>query len=437
MKEKLYNKLILSLLFMMLFTRIINRNLFLKYNNILIIIGMIIFITSSFYFTFKLKFLQFNIFKFISTLKNTSKNNLKALFMSMGSKIGVGSIAGVGLAIYLGGPGVLFWLWIISIFGSILTYCESYLGSKYKKKLNINNSGVFYYIKNGLGNKNLAVIYTLILMFVYAACFVGIQSNTIVKSTTYIFNINKYVVIVGLILIVSIIIFNRLSIIIEFMSKLVPIMCLLYLLLGIVILIDYRENILNILSIIIRDGLKIDKSIISIIVIGMQRGMFATESGIGTSSIASGISDDEPKIQGLFQVLGVHFISLVIISITGIIIINNNYDYMKNINGIELVLNIFNKHYGLGGSILLLIIIILFAISTIISGYYYVVKGMEFIKKKLDSLDYFIFKIMIIFLTFLGGIVESSFIWSCVDSLVLFLLFINVYTMLELRREIK
>lgn len=435
MIKNLYNKFILILLIIMIVMRVIDRDYFLNYNNILIISGIMILFLSSLYFTFKLKFLQFNIFKFIQVIKKSSSDNLKALFMSMGAKIGVGSIAGVGLAIYVGGPGVLFWIWVISIFSAILTYCESYLGLKYKKF--VSKGGVFYYIKDGLGNKNLAVLYTFILMFVYAVGFIGIQSNTMVKSVTYIFDINRYVVLIIIIIFIGIIIFNKLPVIIEFMSKLVPGMCLLYLFLGIIILFGYKEHIMEVFGLIVRDGLRADKSILSIIMIGMQRGMFATESGIGTSSIASGISDDNPKVQAIFQVIGVHFISLIIITITGIIIINNRYDYVGNVNGIEFILNIFHNHYGIVGSVLLLVIIILFAVSTIISGYYYTIRGVEFIKGSLDGLDYLIFKMMVIFLTFLGGIVESSIIWSVIDSLILFLLFINIYTLIKLRGEIE
>ena len=434
MKKNIFNLIILTLLLITIIIKIINNDLFVIYNCYLTNISIVILLFSSIYFTFKLKFLQINIHKLIKNIKQSNSSNYKALFMGMGAKIGVGSIAGVSLAIYIAGPGVLLWIWIINILSSILTYCESYLGIKYKNKN--STGGVFNYIKNGLNNKFLAIIYTLILIFVYSVGFIGIQSNTIVKSITHISNINPLPVIAVLILLVSLIIFNNINNIIEFMTKLVPIMCFLYLLLGLIILINYKENIPNIINLIIQEGISPSSNLLNIIAIGMQRGMFATESGIGTSSIASSISNDKPHIGGTYQLLGTHFITLIIITITGIIVINNNYNHIGPLNGIELILNIFNMHYGTIGSIFLIIIIILFAISTIISGYYYMIRGIKFIKNNLDNLDYFILKITVILLTFLGAIVKSTIIWQIIDTLVLFLLLINIYSLLKLQKNI-
>lgn len=435
MKKNIFNLIILILLLITLLIKIFNNNLFKIYNNYLTNISIIVLLLSSTYFTFKLKFLQLNIYKLFKIIKKSNSSNYKALFMGMGAKIGVGSIAGIALAIYIAGPGVLLWIWIINILSSILTYCESYLGLKYK---NHNSSGgIFNYIKNGLNNKYLAIIYTLILIFVYSVGFIGIQSNTIIKSITHISDINTILIITILILTLSLIIFSKIDSVIDFMSKLVPIMCFLYLILGLFILVKYKDNIPNIIYLIIKEGTSPNKNLLNIIAIGMQRGMFATESGIGTSSIASSISNDKPYIGGLFQLLGIHFITLVIITITGLIVINSNYNYIGSLNGIELILNIFNIHYGVVGSIFLVIIIILFAISTIISGYYYMIRGIKFIKNNLDNLDYFILKLTVIILTILGAIVESTIIWQIIDTLIIFLLFINIYSLFKLRKNIK
>lgn len=437
MKGKLFNYLIIILLSLMIILRIVSKDIYNIYNNILYYFSIFLVIITSIYFTIKLKFIQFNVFKIIKTIRKSSKNDIKALFMSMGAKIGVGSIAGISLAIYMGGPGVILWIWIISLLSAILTYCESYLGVKYKLSNTTDKGGAFYYIKKGLSNKKLSVIYTIVLIFVYAIGFIGIQSNTIVKSVDYIVNLNHYIITIFIILSVSIIIFNKLNKIIDIMAKLVPIMCILYLILGAFIILDDNYNILSITNTIINEGLKPDKAIWSIIIIGLKRGLFATESGLGTASIASSISNNKPTNQGIFQILGAHFTSLVIVTITAFIIIGATHNYTGNINGIEIVMSIFNNYYGLLGTISLSLIIILFAISTIISGYYYGIKGIEFIKKDLSNSDYLLFKILIIILIFLGGIIESTIIWSIIDSLIITLLIINIYTIIKLRHEIK
>lgn len=413
--------------------KISNNELFLLYNNILCYLCIFIVIVGSIYFTIKLKFLQFNVFKMVKSIKSSSISDVKALFMSMGAKIGVGSIVGISLAIYVSGPGVLLWIWIISLLSSILTYCESYLGCMYKRD---DQGGVFYYISRGLNNKRLSIIYTFILIFVYAVGFVGIQSNTIVKSIDHVINIDKYVVVIGLCLFIAMIIFNNIKSIIDFMAKLVPVMCVLYIVFGLFILFNDIDRIIFIFNLILDDGLKFDRAIIGVIIVGLQRGIFATEAGIGTSSIASSISSNDKMGQGIFQVMGVHFISLVIVTITGFIIIGSDYSYVGTVNGVEIIFDIFNHYYGFFGKIGLCIIIILFAISTIVSGYYYSIKGLEFLKGTLSSVGTILIKILVVLLVFMGGVVDSTVIWSVIDTLVLFLLLINIYAIFCLRKFI-
>ena len=413
--------------------KISNNELFLLYNNILCYLCIFIVIVGSIYFTIKLKFLQFNVFKMVESIKSSSISDVKALFMSMGAKIGVGSIVGISLAIYVSGLGVLLWIWIISLLSSILTYCESYLGCMYKRD---DQGGVFYYISRGLNNKRLSIIYTFILVFVYAVGFVGIQSNTIVKSIDHVINIDKYVVVISLCLFIAMIIFNNIKSIIDFMAKLVPVMCVLYIVFGLFILFNDIDRIIFIFNLILEDGLRFDRAIIGVIIVGLQRGIFATEAGIGTSSIASSISSNDKMGQGIFQVMGVHFISLVIVTITGFIIIGSDYSYVGTVNGVEIIFDIFNHYYGFFGKIGLCIIIILFAISTIVSGYYYSIKGVEFLKGTLSSVGTILIKILVVLLVFMGGIVDSTVIWSVIDTLVLFLLLINIYAIFCLRKFI-
>ena len=428
--NKLINYIIVVLFVVMIGFKISNNELFLLYNNILCYLCIFIVIVGSIYFTIKLKFLQFNVFKMVESIKSSSISDVKALFMSMGAKIGVGSIVGISLAIYVSGPGVLLWIWIISLLSSILTYCESYLGCMYKRD---DQGGVFYYISRGLNNKRLSIIYTFILVFVYAVGFVGIQSNTIVKSIDHVINIDKYVVVIGLCLFIAMIIFNNIKSIIDFMAKLVPVMCVLYIVFGLFILFNDIDRIIFIFNLILEDGLKFDRAIIGVIIIGFHRGIFSTEAYIGTSSI---ISSNDKMGQGIFQVMGVHFISLVIVTITGFIIIGSNYSYVGTVNGVEIIFDIFNHYYGFFGKIGLCIIIILFAISTIVSGYYYSIKGVEFLKGNLSSVGTILIKILVVLLVFMGGIVDSTVIWSVIDTLVLFLLLINIYAIFCLRKFI-
>ena len=151
-------------------------------------VATVLIISSSIYFSIKFKLLQFNfprMFKCLFSKKDKSEgiSSMQTFLMTLGSRIGVGSIAGVSLAIYLGGVGSIFWMWISAFLAASSTFCETILGIVYRKKDgNTYKGGPSYYIKYGLGNKTLGGIYAVFIIASYVFGFVGIQGNTITKS---------------------------------------------------------------------------------------------------------------------------------------------------------------------------------------------------------------------------------------------------------------
>lgn len=428
MKNKYINLLFIILILSIIPLKILDPNFFIIYTNIIWVITIISVFLASIYFSFKLKFVQFNLKRIIKSLK---ESNFDSLCVSLGAKIGVGSISGIALAIYLVGPGVIFWLWISSLIFSILTYAESYLGVLYQK-------GVFNYIKKGLKNEGLALIYSILLIISYVIGFIGIQANTIVKSIDYITNVPLIAIVIFLVIINTLIIFKSIDKVLNFITKLVPFMCITYILLGGLIILINIAKIPSIILYIIKDALTINTSLKSLIIIGIQKSIFATESGIGTTSIASALKKTNPNKEGLFQVAGVYFTSLVICTITALLVLINDHQIIiNNINGIELVMNVFNKYLGAFGNISLLTIIFLFAISTIISGYYYGINALTFIEEETTKFNTFMFKTLIILVIFISGLINSSIIWTLIDTFILYLLLINVYSILKLRDKIK
>ena len=174
-------------------------------NRILWAIASGIIIISSFYFSKRLKFVQLNVKKILKSVLQKENNNsgispFSTLMLTLAGKIGVGSIAGVALAIYIGGPGTIFWMWIISIFSAANTFLETYIGIKYNEidERNIYIGGPSYYIKNALKKKKLAIFCAILIIFCYLVGFIPIQANTIVKSINSIVSFNP--IIIGLIL---------------------------------------------------------------------------------------------------------------------------------------------------------------------------------------------------------------------------------------------
>lgn len=275
------------------------------------------------------------------------------------------------------------------------------------------------------------------IILAYIIGFLGIQSNTIVKSIIHLSNISPIFITSVICIVTMFVIFGKTKRLVSITSKFVPIMTILYVLLGIFIIIKNSSNIPNIFMLIIESAFKPKTSLVSVITIGIQRGLFASESGLGSSAIASGSTDDTPKKQGLLQLFGVHFTTLIICTITALIVLNSNYNLtMGNINGIEIMLLSFYSNFGSIGSYLLCIITILFAFSTIISGYFFGESSLKYMHNNLTNFELLLFKVFSLLLIFIGGVINSSVIWTIVDIFVLLLTIINTYSIFKLSKNI-
>lgn len=418
-------------------------------NKILWFITTVLILTSGIYFTYKLKFIQF---RFISMFKSlTKKNNTngikpyQTLMMVLAGRIGVGSIAGVALAIYMGGIGTIFWMWIIAIIAASLSYSETVLGILYKEKDedNIYKGGPSYYIKYGLNNKILGGIYAILVILSYVGGFLSIQSNTITKSINQICNISPIIVGLLISIITSFIIFGGIRRIANVSSKIVPFMTIGYTLVAIYCLIIHINLIPNILISIIKNAFNFKSffsGFISTLIIGIQRGIFSNEAGIGTGAIASScIEDNDSKKQGYIQMIGVYITTLIICTSTAIIILTSPYQklILNDLNGIEITQYAFTYHLGNVGNYLIFIAIILFSFTTILTGYYDGESSLKYFMHKIKKSYLLILKICTILILFLGCLIKSSSIWLFVDILVALEAIINIYALIKLRNGIE
>lgn len=402
---------------------------------------------SGIYFTFQLKGVQFNLKKMIKSLKTkeeTTISPIQTLMLSSAAKIGVGSIAGIALALYFGGEGTIFWLWITSFITAPNAFVESLLGSKYKvKEKEIYMGGPSYYIKNGLNNKKLSFIYAIFIIVVYILCFSSIQTNTIATSIYHSYHINKYVIAILITFISGIVIFKNIKDLIKMISSFVPIMCIIYIFIGIIIIIYNKDQLPNVFYRIFDAAFNF-KSFISgfltSLIIGIQRGIFSNEAGIGTGAIASATSDTKNYInQGYIQILGVYFTSLVICSISAFLILLSPYQtlHFENVNGIEISLYALRYHLGSFGEFFLILSILLFAFSTIVAGYYYGESSLRFIDKKVSKAKLIVFKIITLFILFIGAIIKPGILWNMSDFIIGLLAIINIYSILKLYKKKK
>ena len=419
-------------------------------NNYLWTFVVIIMILSSLYFTFKLKGAQFN---FKEMLKNITKNDsnakvspFSALMLSLAGRIGVGSISGVALAIYIGGSGTIFWLWIMAFIGSILTFAETVLASKYHvKDGKVFVGGPSYYIEKGLKKRWLGILYSLTIIIAYVCFFIAIQSNTITKSVGSFEVLSKiqylpYIVGILLAILISFIIFGGIDRITSITNKLVPIMGIFYLSLAFYVIFKNIGDIPSVFSAIFKNAFSIKAGIGaligSVVLVGVKRSIFSSEAGIGTGAIASSVSDTKYSASlGYVQMLGIYITTLVICTATAmIILLGPTLTDIIDANGIEFAQNAFDYHFGSFGSISLFFCVFMFSFSTILTGYYYGEACFKHIFK--SDKGNLIIKLGTVVVVFMGSIASSQILWSLVDMFIAFLAFINIYAMIVLRKDV-
>ena len=425
---------LLFLIFVSIVLNVFNYELFLNFLSITWFLTSILIIYSGIKYSFKYKFKQFNLKEFVMAIKSKSKNNispLSSLCMSLAAKIGVGSLSGVALALYFGGVGSIFWMCIISLLVSINTYLECILGIKYREKIGNNFvGGPCFYIKKCLKNKYIALLYGILIIVTYSGLFLSIQSNTIVNVVSG-FKLDVTFVILLLSVITFIIINKGSKNIFLVDSILVPIMLLFYLLIGIYVIIN--NSILDIMVNMVKEGFDL-KSIVPVFLIGMQRAIFISESGIGTSAISASACDNDADKQGILEIMGIHMTTFLVCFVTFIIIVTSDYSSINfgNINGIEIVLYAFNYHFGNVGKIILSIVTIMFAFSTIISGYFFGENNIKLFTNNKFALN--IFKWVVILIIILSGYISPNVLWNLTDYFIAILAIINISSILKINK---
>ncbi|MCL2342066.1 MAG: alanine:cation symporter family protein, partial [Firmicutes bacterium] len=397
------------------------------------------------YFSFKLNFIHLNLKRMFQAIteKSNKKDSISAfqsLTMSLAGRIGVGSLSGIALAVYLGGPGVLFWIWVTSFLCASVAFAESVLAVVFREKDsgNIYRGGPFYYISKGMGNKKLAVLYAAVILVSYVTGFLSMQVNTVSKCINDVISINPWIIGSVISVIAGVTIFGGVKKIASTTGKLIPVITLFYVSICGYIILSNIPMIKPILWDIIESSFNFKVfglGVVSTLLIGMQKGIFSSELGLGTGSIAAVTADTKnAATNGLVQTFGIHIENLLFATITTFAICMSNYKglFVFDPNGVEVTLHAFEYHIGSFGPIFISITITLFALSTVLTGYYYGESSLKFIKKT-NKADIIILKIITLVAIVIGSVISSNLLWTAVDVMVGIIAIINVYALFSLR----
>lgn len=411
------------------------------------LIGLLL--TVGIFFTISSKFVQLRMlpemFRALvekpETLKNGEKgiSPFQAFAISAGSRVGTGNIAGVATAIVLGGPGAVFWMWIIAFIGAASAFIEATLAQVYKvhDKEGGFRGGPAYYITKGLNQKWLGITFAVLITVTFAFVFNTVQSNTIAESLRTQYHISPVITGIILAVITAIIIFGGVRSIATLSSLIVPIMAIVYVGIVLFILLMNFDQIIPMIGTIIKSAFGMEQvaggAVGTAILQGIKRGLFSNEAGMGSApNAAATAAVPHPVKQGLLQSLGVFFDTMLVCTATAImILLHSGLKFgEKAPQGVEVTQSALNEHLGSPGGIFLTVAITLFAFSSVVGNYYYGQSNIEFLSKNKAIL--FIFRCLVVVLVFIGAVVKTETVWSTADLFMGLMAIVNLVSIIGL-----
>lgn len=380
------------------------------------------------YYTVKTRFVQFNqigeMFRLLKESPSTEEAKKKvssfgAFCISAATRIGTGNLAGVAIAISLGGPGAVFWMWIVALFGASLSFIESTLAQVYKvKDANGYKGGPAYYMQKALGARWMGILFAVLITFCFGLAFTSVQANTITVAFHEAFGTNRLVLGLVLTAIVAVIIFGGVKRIAKVSQVVVPIMAVSYLLLAIYVIALNITEIPGLIGVIVSSAFGFNEAVAggigAAIMNGVKRGLFSNEAGMGSAPVAAATAEvSHPAKQGFIQTLGVFVDTILICSATAFIILLAGIPTGDEMEGIQLTQIALAEHVGPWASIFIAIAILLFCFSSIIGNYYYGESNIEFIKESKTAI--FIFRLAVLGMTVFGSVASLSMVWDMAD----------------------
>ncbi|WP_432360868.1 alanine/glycine:cation symporter family protein [Sporosarcina sp. UB5] len=349
-------------------------------------------------------------------------SQFQALMTAMAATVGVGNIVGVATAVYMGGPGAVFWMWLAGFFGMATKYGEAILAVKYRVKDSKGEmaGGPMYYLEHGLKKRWLGVAFAAFGALAAFGIGNGTQSKAVADVMKSTFNVPHLVTGIALLIFGALVILGGIKSIGRVTAFFVPIMALFYFIAGAIIMIMninlVPEAFATIFKFAFTGEAAVGGAIGAAIRFGVARGLFSNEAGLGSAPIAAAAAKtDMPGRQALISMTQVFFDTLVICSITGVTIVMSGQWKDKSINGGALTAEAFGTFLGGAGPVLVAIGIVFFASSTILGWGYYGEKCFQYLFPKPGAvLGY---RIAFVSFIIVGALVSLDVVWALADVL--------------------
>ncbi|MFP7334772.1 alanine/glycine:cation symporter family protein [Shouchella clausii] len=393
------------------------------------------------YLTFRSNFVQIRMFPEMFravTEKKERKGEVsafQAFCISAASRVGAANISGVAIAITTGGPGAIFWMWVIATIGMATGFVESMLAQVYKERRDGQfRGGPAYYIEKALGKRWLGVIFALLIAVTFGFIFNSLQANTIAIAMDEAFGLNRLTVGIVIALAVGVIIFGGIRSISVFSGIVVPIMAVAYIGVVFFVVVSNYQEIPHMFALIIGHAFGLKEATVGIfagLLVGAQRGLFSNEAGMGSVPNAAATADvSHPVKQGLVQSLGVFFDTIIICSATAfVILLTDVYQTAGDgVDGVALTQASLSEFVGIWAVPFIAIAIFFFSFTSIVGNYYYGETNLAFIKEGTIWLQ--VYRLLVVAMVVFGSLAAIELVWSLADVFMAFTTVVNLMAIL-------
>lgn len=403
----------------------------------------------AFWFTIRSRFVQFRMMgEMIRLLGDSPKktgshekhiSSFQAFAVSLASRVGTGNLAGVATAITVGGPGAVFWMWLIALLGSSSAFVESTLAQLYKRKGKDSFvGGPAYYMEKGLKARWMGILFAILISITFGFAFNSVQSNTICAAWEKAFGIDHVWMGIVLTAVTLLIIFGGIHRIARVSGVTVPVMALGYIVLALGVVLFNLGKLPDVIRLIVSNAFGWEQAlgggIGATLMQGIKRGLFSNEAGMGSApNVAATAHVTHPVKQGLIQALGVFTDTLIICTCTAFIILFSGVSTQTSLNGIQLTQEALTAEVGSAGGIFIALAILLFAFSSIIGNYYYGEANILFITRRKPVLV--AYRLLVSAMVLCGSLMSLDLAWSLADIMMGLMTICNLIAIAILSRQ--
>jgi AGCS family alanine or glycine:cation symporter len=368
-------------------------------------------------------------------------SSFQAFCVSTASRVGVGNIAGVAIAIVTGGPGAIFWMWLIAFIGSATGFIESTLAQIYKLPRGKNrfHGGPAYYIQNRLHQPAVAKLFAVLISITFGLIYVSVQANTIALSLETAFTVPPLLTAAVIAILTAVSISGGMVRIARITAYFVPIMAGLYLLTAFAVILMNLDKVPGMFALIIHDAFTpqaaVGGGIGTTILTGIRRGLFSNEAGEGSVPNAAATANvSHPVKQGLVQAFGVYVDTWIVCTATAfIVLLSGQYTIGGELTGIALTQKSLESIFGGLAPGAVALMILLFAFSSVIGIYYYGEINIAFFETK-SRLPLTLYRVFVVVMAAFGCVAELPLVWNLADLFMGFLALTNLYAIARLAK---